>query len=223
MPNKFLVVTLSMFLCFLVGCGGGSATSGGGNGSTITSVAVSPSSATLFTQGTQLFAADVQGTGVFSTQVTWLVNDMSGGNATLGTISAGGLSTAPAVPPSSNSVTITGVSTQDTTKSGTANAVVSNSVPALTAINPASSDQGVGPLTITISGSGFNSTSSVTVAGRSRSSTFVDTGHLQSCCRPPISPPPSLFPLPYQIPRPGEAPVPRCHFPYSTCREAMEG
>ena len=223
MPNKFLVVTLSMFLCFLVGCGGGSATSGGGNGSTITSVAVSPSSATLFTQGTQLFAADVQGTGAFSTQVTWLVNDVSGGNATLGTISAGGLYTAPAVPPSPNSVTITGVSTQDTTKSGTANAVVSNPVPALTAINPASSDQGVGPLTITISGSGFNSTSSVTVAGRSRSSTFVDTGHLQVVLSTTDLASPVSLPIAVSNPTPGEAPVPRCHFPYSTCREAMEG
>jgi hypothetical protein len=203
MPNKFLVVTLSMFLCFLVGCGGGSATSGGGNGSTITSVAVSPSSATLFTQGTQLFAADVQGTGAFSTQVTWLVNDVSGGNATLGTISAGGLYTAPAVPPSPNSVTITGVSTQDTTKSGTANAVVSNPVPALTAINPASSDQGVGPLTITISGSGFNSTSSVTVAGRSRSSTFVDTGHLQVVLSTTDLASPVSLPIAVSNPTPG--------------------
>jgi hypothetical protein len=178
MPYRVSLAALSILVCFLASCGGNSGTTSG-VGSGITSVRVSPSTANLLTQATQQFSATVNGTGAFNSQVSWSVNSVGGGNSTAGTISSVGLYTAPAVPPSPNTVTITAVSTQDTTKSGTANAAVSNPVPALSAITPASSDQGVGPLTITISGSGFNATSSVTVAGSSRSSTLVDTEHLQ--------------------------------------------
>ena len=43
--------------------------------------------------------------------VTWSVNDITGGNATLGTISAAGLYTAPAVVPVPNVLTIKATST----------------------------------------------------------------------------------------------------------------
>jgi Bacterial Ig-like domain (group 2) len=80
---------------------------GGGSGSpppppptsTITSVTVSPSGTDLFIKATQQFTANVQGTGSFNSAVTWYVNDAQGGNATVGTISAGGLYTAPSAVP----------------------------------------------------------------------------------------------------------------------------
>jgi hypothetical protein len=43
--------------------------------------------------------------------VTWSVNDITGGNATVGTVSATGLYTAPAVPPANNVVTVKATST----------------------------------------------------------------------------------------------------------------
>jgi hypothetical protein len=209
MPYRVALVALSIVACLLASCGGNSGTSsttsggGGGGVSGITSVRVSPSTANLLTQASQPFSVTVNGTGAFSSQVSWSVNSVSGGNSTVGTISSAGLYTAPDVPPSPNTVTITAISTQDTTKSGTANAVVSNPVPALSALTPASSDQGIGPLTIAISGSGFNATSSVTVAGGSRPSTFVDAGHLQIALTPTDLTTPVSLPIAVSNPMPG--------------------
>jgi hypothetical protein len=187
---------------FLAGCGGNGGNTSG-NGSTITSVSVSPSSANLLTQATEQFSSTVNGTGSFSSQVSWSVNAASGGNSAVGTISSNGLYTAPAVPPSPNTVSITAVSTQDSTKFGAASAAVSNPVPALSTIAPASIDQGVGPLTVTISGSGFNPSSYGTVSGGSRPSTFVDAGHLQVTLLTTDVATPVSFPIAVTNPMPG--------------------
>jgi hypothetical protein len=176
MPSRGFLAVLLVIVCFLAACGGGNTL---GGGASITSVSVSPTSANLLTQATQQFSAAVTGTGAFSTQVSWAVNSVRGGNSTVGTISSDGLYTAPAVPPSPNLLTITAASTQDTTKTGNATAAVSNPAPTLSALSPTSSDQGRGALTITVSGSGFNATTSATVAGNPRSSTLVDGGHLK--------------------------------------------
>src|SRR5439155_16038186 len=61
--------------------------------------------------GTQQFTATVRNTS--NTAVTWQVNGVTGGNATVGTISSSGLYTAPASPAT---VTVTAVSQADTTK-----------------------------------------------------------------------------------------------------------
>lgn len=68
-------------------------------------VSVTPLSAVVGTNETLQFFATV--TGSSNSAVTWTVNDISGGNSTVGTISASGLFTAPASPPTSNTVTIT--------------------------------------------------------------------------------------------------------------------
>src|SRR5256885_6437188 len=60
-------------------------------------VTISPVSATVGAGGTQQFTATVQNTS--NTAVTWQVSGVSGGNATVGTISSSGLYTAPAVVP----------------------------------------------------------------------------------------------------------------------------
>jgi hypothetical protein len=59
-----------------------------------------------------------------NTAVTWQVNDVTGGNSTVGTISANGLYTAPAAVPDPNSVTVKAVSQADTTKSATATVTI---------------------------------------------------------------------------------------------------
>ena len=65
------------------------------SGRTVTpvSVSISPASASVQVSATQPFSATV--TGSTNTGVTWSVNGVAGGNATTGTISAGGLYTAP--------------------------------------------------------------------------------------------------------------------------------
>src|SRR5271155_727355 len=74
-------------------------------------VTVSPSSANLFLGSTQQFQAIV--TGSSNESVTWEVNGVIGGTASAGTISAGGLYTAPAILPAPPSATVTAVSRAD--------------------------------------------------------------------------------------------------------------
>lgn len=66
-------------------------------GSPSVTVAVSPSSASVQTGATRQFTATVTGA---TDPVAWSVNGVAGGNATVGTISASGLYTAPATVPS---------------------------------------------------------------------------------------------------------------------------
>ena len=92
----------------------------------VISVGVSPSSATLTTGTTKQFTATVQNTS--NTAVRWQVNGATGGNSTVGTISASGLYTAPANVPNPATVTVTAVSQADTTKSASAFVTVTSSV-----------------------------------------------------------------------------------------------
>jgi hypothetical protein len=91
-------------------------------------VAISPTSATVSTGAGQSFTASVTGTGAPSTAVTWSVNGIAGGNSTLGTIAsngaAGALYAAPAVPPSPPTVSVTGTSVADPTKSAAASVTI---------------------------------------------------------------------------------------------------
>ncbi len=93
------------------------------NQSTITSVTVTPSTATIGTQ--QQFTANVQGTGSFNKAVTWSMTPSTGA----GSISSTGLYNTPYPAPAN--VTITATSVQDTTKFGST--LVTLSPPATTA------------------------------------------------------------------------------------------
>ncbi len=87
----------------------------------VVQVTVSPPTATV-TAGTQRqFTAFVSGTT--NTAVTWRVNNIVGGNTTVGTITAAGLYQAPALT-TPTSVTVSATSVADTTRSATANVTV---------------------------------------------------------------------------------------------------
>ena len=85
-------------------------------------VTVNPASASAAAGATLQFSATV--TGAANTSVTWSVNNLAGGNAALGTISATGLYTAPAAAPPPASVTIRATSSADATASGSAIAAI---------------------------------------------------------------------------------------------------
>jgi hypothetical protein len=95
-------------------------------------VTVSPATATVPTGGEQVFTANISGTSGFATGVNWSVNEIAGGNATVGTIASTGSSggsatavyTAPAAPPSPATVTVTATSAADSSKSGSASATI---------------------------------------------------------------------------------------------------
>jgi len=100
-------------------------------GSTVTSVNVSPSAPTIAGGGTQQFLSTVNGTSSPSQGVTW--------SASIGTITAGGLWTAPAATSSTQTATITATSQQDGTKSGTATATIPSAAQQSYTITPNSS------------------------------------------------------------------------------------
>jgi hypothetical protein len=97
-------------------------------------VAVSPSSASVGTFLTQQFTPTV--TGTTNTAVTWAVNGVVGGNATVGTIDASGLYTAPGTPPASSTVTISATSAADPTAVGFATVTIINSPGVTVTVTP---------------------------------------------------------------------------------------
>ncbi len=144
------------------------------------SVSVTPASATLQTGVTQQFSATVSGTT--NTAVTWSVNGVTGGNATVGTISSSGLYTAPSVT-SSATETISATSAADTTKSASATASVSPApVSVSVTISPTSSSLQAGKtqqFTATVSGTtstGVNWLVNNVQGGNSSVGTISSTG-----------------------------------------------
>lgn len=90
-------------------------------------IAVSPLNVTVNLAQTQQFTATVSGTA--NTAVTWNVNGVAGGNATIGTISASGVYTAPPVLPTPPTVTIQAVSTADSSFKASSLTTIFNSNP----------------------------------------------------------------------------------------------
>ena len=102
-------------LAFMAGCH--SAGMQSTTGTTTQPVTVTPGSApgSLTVGQTYQFSATVANSN--NTGVTWSVNSVAGGNATVGTVSSSGLYTAPALVPAPQTITITATSQADTTKS----------------------------------------------------------------------------------------------------------
>jgi hypothetical protein len=96
-------------------------------------VGISPSSASVSVNATKQFAATV--TGTTNVGVVWSVDTINGGNSAVGTISTGGLYTAPTAA-GTHTVTIT--SNADPTQSASATVTVTSPSPITISINPAS-------------------------------------------------------------------------------------
>jgi serine protease len=105
-----------------------SAPSSANNGTcpaTPVTVTVTPSSVSLKAGGTQAFSAAVTNTSNMA--VTWQVNGVTGGDSTVGTISAAGMYTAPSTISSTLTATITAISDADASRTGSAQVTVSSS------------------------------------------------------------------------------------------------
>jgi uncharacterized protein (DUF1800 family) len=124
---------------------------GPAGGPGLTALTVTPSSASIPGVAQQQFTAKT-GDGS-KPAVNWSINGIVGGNATLGTIGANGMYTAPEFPPAPNSITISAVETSNTSRLGNANVTLNNPVPQLTSVTPLEIAQG--PFTITLSGLHF--------------------------------------------------------------------
>jgi hypothetical protein len=131
-------------------------------------VSVNPPNATLRAMDTQQFTATIQGT---SNSVTrWSVNGVVGGNATMGTISAAGVYTAPASLPSPNLVKVTTTSAADPSVSATVPVTLNNPIPVVSSISP--NIVSVGNFTLTINGRKFVKGAQVLFAGRALQTSF---------------------------------------------------
>ncbi len=86
-------------------------------------ITISPTTATVKTRGTKQFTATVQHAA--NTSVIWKVNGISGGNASIGTITASGLYRAPTAVPNPAIVTVSATAVADTTKTASAAVKVS--------------------------------------------------------------------------------------------------
>ncbi len=107
---------LALLGTFLLACGGG----GGSSTSTPATSAPAPASLSLAPSSVSVQLSTTQSFTANNPNVTWQVNGVVGGSASLGTISSTGLYTAPATLPSPASVTITAILTADTSRSASA-------------------------------------------------------------------------------------------------------
>lgn len=103
---KIAQLFVELLICSaLAACGGSSSGSSIGG-----ALNISPASASVAAGSTQLYTV-TNGNG---DTITWQVNGTTGGNASVGTISTGGLYTAPAIPPTSQPVSITAMQDSNT-------------------------------------------------------------------------------------------------------------
>jgi hypothetical protein len=126
------IAALALVVLGTFGCGGGTITAN----NNVTSITISPTSATLSPNASQDFSAQVvlaNSQITTNTNVTWQVNGTNGGNATTGTIVASsvdanvGVYTAPAVVPSTN-INITAVIVENSSSSSTSTTTITSNV-----------------------------------------------------------------------------------------------
>jgi len=155
----------------LAGCGSG-ITVGKSGSNPLQTVQVSISGASTVRVGaTTQFSATVTNTS--NTAVSWQVNGIAGGSSGVGTISASGLYTPPAMVPTTNTVTITAVSQAQSSASGSAPESILNPLPVLSSAT-ANNSSGTSYV-VTATGSGFVSGSVMQVLGANVSTTFVSS------------------------------------------------
>jgi uncharacterized protein (DUF1800 family) len=139
-------------------------------------VAVSPATAAVRVGGTQIFTATVSGGS--NNNVTWSVNGVAGGNGTNGSIDSSGTYRAPANLPTPNTISVSAVSTADSTKKGNSAVTLENPLPVIAAVNPTKIAPGNFMLTVT--GSGFVSTSQVNFGGQVLNTLYVSPTELEA-------------------------------------------
>lgn len=136
-------------------------------------VSISPGYTNIGVKQTLQYTATV--TGLSNTSVTWEVVGKVGGNATYGTITTGGLYTAPATIPA-NGITITALASDGKTS----DTVYVNVEPAGPTITQASPDPiPSGSFTLTLTGSKFVSGALALVNGAQTGTTFVSASTIK--------------------------------------------
>ena len=131
------------------------------------SITISPGYTTVGVNGTVQYTATV--TGLANTTVTWSVSGVKGGTSTNGTITTGGLFTAPAKIPS-NGITISALGSDKKT-SAIVYVAVEPAGPSISAISP--NPIPTGSYNVTLTGTGFQKGAVARTPGANLSTTFV--------------------------------------------------
>jgi uncharacterized protein YjdB len=137
-------------------------------------VSVSPATASVRIGQSQTFSATVTGA---PTDVTWRVNDVTGGNALVGTISSDGRYIPPSTVPDPGVVVVRAVSTASPGSSGSASVTIL-AAPVIASISPSSFP--IGPFSLTVDGAGFSQGSVVSFNGSALPTTFVSAARLNA-------------------------------------------
>lgn len=122
MRRRFLLVAIGMMAAVFVLASCHSNDAASVPSQEAVNVSLNLPSATVNVSGQMQFTGTV--TGTTNTGVTWSVNDIPGGNSTVGIIDINGLYTAPATVPSPATVTVKATSVADTTKSATSTVTI---------------------------------------------------------------------------------------------------
>jgi hypothetical protein len=144
-------------------------------------VTVSPSSASVRVGHVQTFTATV--TGAPNT-VTWSVNDIAGGNGTVGTINSSGQFTAPPAVPSPSVVTVRAASTASPGSTGSSSVTVIP-LPGITSVSP--SPVPAGSFTLTVNGAGFIAGSVISFDGGALATSFASSTTLTATGNAPTA------------------------------------
>lgn len=143
----------------------------------VVTVSISPATADVRLGATKDFSASVGNST--NKAVVWKVNDVAGGNATVGTINADGLYTPPSAIPAAGKVTIKVISSADSTKSASAVVTLLNPVPRITELAPYNVNQGLG-FTLAVKGTGFVKGAGIQWDTTALSTTFVSATELRA-------------------------------------------
>lgn len=133
--------------------------------------------------------------------LAFYVNGVLGGNSELGTVSSGGLYTAPAIVPVPNSVTITSVATAHPTyPQGSAGLAIWNPIPVISSVTPSGFPEGT--TQIAVAGSQFVYGAQVMWNGKAVQTTYVSGTQLEAVIPAPN---PGTYPILVSNPDPGSA------------------
>jgi uncharacterized protein (DUF1800 family) len=189
LKRAFAAASLALAMTSLAGCG---------FHWNIDPAAISSATTTVRVAQTLQLKTEVVASG---TPVVFAVNGVVGGNATLGTIDANGLYTAPAVVPSPNSVTITSSTPYFPKEApGSVGLSILNPIPVITGLTPGTFPEGV--TTVTITGSQFLYGAQIYWNGAAIPTTYVSSTELAASI---AAPNPGTYALSVNNPGPGPA------------------
>jgi uncharacterized protein (DUF1800 family) len=165
-------------------------------GVTKPTVTMTPATAGVRLGDSQQFSATV--TGLMSSAVTWTVNGVSGGNATVGTISATGFYQSPGSLPNPNTVTVTATSIANASALGASTITLENPIPVVAGISPTTI--GLGSFSIDVTGSNFVQGATVMFGNTALATTFFSATKLTATGNATAS---GSIPVTVQNPDPG--------------------